>query len=1035
MPAEGSDLVVGLHENSRGIIGSGLHSFFTEHANPLPQLVIRCAEDVGTGASSMVAGSECLERHGRTEQDLALQGFAVLELGRDLQSLESCQKDAGSLRRRLRGTPEELLECFLGRRGSARFCEIPFDEPPSRRVRCENLRDLSRDVVESVKLIAGGRLSQLGCLLHETGNWDGRSAAPLQESDVEFWLPRLRAAELTAIVALGPATAEVELRCLGAEIAVVEIPDEPAAKVDGDAGTDAEDVVEDDDSDEVNKPPMRLASREVRAQPHHITLPPGRLLLVRSNCIWQTVAGDAGDFVVSWMFGSTPEVDWAILNKPLAQGMLTPGILQLQAWLNKRLEQRRARLQQSEVSEWRVMIPYVYKLKAPRAPTAAARLEVFSKGDIILGVTETVDGHLWLRTQTGQAAQGQPVTGYIALEAEGAVEPAVQPVTDFPFAWQTLSAQVSTGSCHQTVIRAASCKFATTHQVRLFWPPHVAGADFCVEVPLARWDHSPYFSEDRDDTSRIFCKHGAFMDGAELFDNKRFQISPAEVISMDPQQRMALECAEEVFFNMGLKREAIVRSTSGVYVGAGMHEWGATPNCARDPAADMYGCTGGSTAIHSNRISFNLGLMGPSITVLCEGASSLVTLERGFVSLSPQKSDNIRALSMGVSTMLIPSTWIFLSQNGVMWRGGPQGRCMSFSADAAGYVRGEGCGCVIQEVLGNEGSADSLGIMRSARSTTIGGASLHSPNGPAEQALVSETVSLAKLDSVSVDAVDANAEGRQLGDAIELAAISTILCPADGESSQLRPLPLMSCKASQAHCLEAAGICALLRILFSTHTCCHAAPIQHLYALNPIIDSASDFSDFHCHLPTELVKSRSRESIVGVKGHSIAGTIGMVLASISKQRPTEADAAPPALSLPFWPSGSVSLPSHALPDKGYELIGSWSGWEASIPMTRQSLSGRENVWSAPVPVEAGGFVSFQILLDGDPEKILHPGAVAAGPNTRVMGPHPRDQLGRSVSWCIAAGPSAQNTCHVELHISGSWRAVSWLRLKALEEGA
>jgi len=332
---------------------------------------------------------------------------------------------------------------------------------------------------------------------------------------------------------------------------------------------------------------------------------------------------------------------------------------------------------------------------------------------------------------------------------------------------------------------------------------------------------------------------------------------------------------------------------------------------------------------------------------------------------------------------------------------------------------------VVQEVHHKSDGSDEnfLGALRSACSKhqPIAGL-LDAPSGPAEQLLVSETLRRAQLDPLSIDAIDCNAEGRQLCDAIEVAAISDILCPSDVNDSQIRPLTLTSCKSGQAHCLEAAGICSLLRILMSTNTRCHVAPNQHLYTLNPILCSTCEFDDFLCQVPTELVKSRSRDSVIGVKGHSIAGTMGLVLASITQRQPKQREGSPATQALPFWPSGNVPLPAHADAQKGYELLGSWNGWQASVQM-RQGTSGREHVWAAEIPVNVGGLVSFQILLDGDPEKILHPGSVAAGPNTRVLGPHPSSQVGHSVSWCIAAPQEVM--CQVELHISGSWRAVSW----------
>merc|ERR1719188_120392 len=145
---------------------------------------------------------------------------------------------------------------------------------------------------------------------------------------------------------------------------------------------------------------------------------------------------------------------------------------------------------------------------------------------------------------------------------------------------------------------------------------------------------------------------------------------------MDPMQRHTLELTQEVFDRAGLVKTDIFKSVTGVYVGAGNFEWAITENVLKDPAADMFGCTGTSTAIQSNRLSYALGMMGPSVTITAEGASSHMALERNLISFP--KKNNIRAVAFGVVICLHPMTWIQLAWSGVMWHGGSHSRCKAF---------------------------------------------------------------------------------------------------------------------------------------------------------------------------------------------------------------------------------------------------------------------------------------------------------------------------------------------------------------------
>ena len=92
------------------------------------------------------------------------------------------------------------------------------------------------------------------------------------------------------------------------------------------------------------------------------------------------------------------------------------------------------------------------------------------------------------------------------------------------------------------------------------------GCDLVNEVPATRWDvdHSPpgYGAEVLGR-----ARHGGFMQGAELFDNARFNVSPAEAAAMDPQQRLLLEHGYAALHASGFERASLMGSGAGVAVG------------------------------------------------------------------------------------------------------------------------------------------------------------------------------------------------------------------------------------------------------------------------------------------------------------------------------------------------------------------------------------------------------------------------------------------------------------------------------------
>ncbi|CAE8658061.1 unnamed protein product, partial [Polarella glacialis] len=120
---------------------------------------------------------------------------------------------------------------------------------------------------------------------------------------------------------------------------------------------------------------------------------------------------------------------------------------------------------------------------------------------------------------------------------------------------------------------------------------------------------------------KSFLRHGSFVDGAELFDNKFFGLSAMEASGMDPHQRVVLEVGYEALRKAGYVKGKLMNSLGGVYLGSSMTIFGQV--------STVSGATGGAASINSNRFSFCLGLKGPSMTCDTDGSSSLTAVHLG----------------------------------------------------------------------------------------------------------------------------------------------------------------------------------------------------------------------------------------------------------------------------------------------------------------------------------------------------------------------------------------------------------------------
>src|SRR4051794_38460916 len=160
-----------------------------------------------------------------------------------------------------------------------------------------------------------------------------------------------------------------------------------------------------------------------------------------------------------------------------------------------------------------------------------------------------------------------------------------------------------------------------------FWELLRNGVDAVSEITPDRWDAGDYYDPDPDKPGKIYTRHAALIRGADQFDPQFFGISPREAESLDPQQRLLLSVTWEALENAGQSPAELRGTRTGVFMGIGQLDYAQLQlNCGDPERITSYDGTGNALCFASGRLSYFLGLQGPSIALDTACSSSLVSI-------------------------------------------------------------------------------------------------------------------------------------------------------------------------------------------------------------------------------------------------------------------------------------------------------------------------------------------------------------------------------------------------------------------------
>ena len=307
------------------------------------------------------------------------------------------------------------------------------------------------------------------------------------------------------------------------------------------------------------------------------------------------------------------------------------------------------------------------------------------------------------------------------------------------------------------------------------------------------------------------AQRAGWLDEVGGFDAEFFGISPREARTMDPQQRIFLEVAWEALEHAGIPPTDLAGTNTSVFASVLTSDYRMLLSRAQGISGiDVHYGSGNVASFLSGRLSYCLGLRGPSITLDTACSSSLLAVHMACQALAGHETD--LALAGGVNLVLSPEVTVYLAKTGAL---SPSGECRAFDAGADGTIRGEGCGIVVLKRLDDAVAAGDpiLAIVRGSAVNHDGAsAGLTAPSTTAQIELLNTALQRAGLRPAEIGYVEAHGTGTRLGDPIEAAAIGSVYgVDRDTEDALL----VGSVKALIGHLDSAAGIAGMIKTVLA----------------------------------------------------------------------------------------------------------------------------------------------------------------------------------------------------------------------------
>ncbi|XP_070203571.1 mycocerosic acid synthase-like [Littorina saxatilis] len=278
---------------------------------------------------------------------------------------------------------------------------------------------------------------------------------------------------------------------------------------------------------------------------------------------------------------------------------------------------------------------------------------------------------------------------------------------------------------------------------------------------------------------------------------------------------------------------------------------------------DNYTATNIGASIIANRVSHVFDLRGPSMVLDSACSASLVAIHMGCQAILT--GDCEMAICGGVNIMTMPDMFVHLSKAGMV---SPTGLCHTFSKNADGYTRGEGCGIVIlRRLLEAERQGYKLWATVSTGTNQDGRQEklLTNPSGFQQKELLKFVYDKSNIDINSVDYIEAHGTGTPAGDPVEVNALGSLF----KEHGSPRDRYIGSVKTNIAHTEAAAGVLGLIKVLLMMK---HGKIVPSLHCDVDEVNPQINLDNFKFKIPRTIIPWDNKAKIAACNSFGYGGS-------------------------------------------------------------------------------------------------------------------------------------------------------------------
>ena len=438
--------------------------------------------------------------------------------------------------------------------------------------------------------------------------------------------------------------------------------------------------------------------------------------------------------------------------------------------------------------------------------------------------------------------------------------------------------ELEQGAVEKIAVIGMSGRFPGASNLDEFWSNLCAGTESIRKLTPQELRDAGVPEDLR--SKRNFVAANALVADIEKFDAEYFDYTRREAETTDPQHRILLELSDEALTAAGYCGRKY-SGKIGVFVGCGNSGY-FERNVAAHPdivagMGRLQGAIAGSASFVATKISYKLGLTGPSMTVDTACSTSLVAIHQACCSLLLYESDMALA---GGAAIEIPQAVGHLYQDGGI--ASPDGHCRAFDADAKGTTRGYGAGVVLLKRLA-DAIADGDPVLAVVLASAVNNDGNVKPGYTAasvegQREVIAATHALAGITADQIGYVEAHGTATPLGDPVEIEALSQAFRVS---STARQHCGIGSLKTNIGHLDIAAGVAGFIKtVLVLRHG--RIPPSLHYRRPNPKIDFAA--SPFYVVDRTMDWRSDREPRRAGVSSFGIGGTNAHVLLESFAQR-------------------------------------------------------------------------------------------------------------------------------------------------------